>query len=1049
MSHTREQTEALEPASERTSVGRSGDFGQLRSRKRELLAEQEDRWAAGSPVSPELIVAHWPKDAAADDDVASVLFQDLMHRRARGENPSLDEYSERFPDQQRSLAALVSREDLFRSIAGESSPPRCTLSFPEVGDELYGFRFRAELGRGAFARVFLAEQIELAGRAVAVKVSAIEGTEPQTLAQMQHTHIVPIYSVQDDQRSGLRAVCMPYFGGASLSRVLQELWAKTTLPTQGRELVEALERLPNLASEIPKKTNSGNDATPLLTPLPSPALERLRRESYFGAVAWLGARIAEGLQHSHQRGVLHRDIKPSNILLGADGQPMLLDFNLSRDSTTDPTQALLGGTVAYMSPEHLRAMSRRTPGLSDRVDRRSDIYSLGMVLYEMLTGKKPFEHSASYSVLPLQLEAMAVERSKGPLSLRADRPDAPWSLESILRKCLAPHADDRYQEAEHLADDLRRFLDDQPLRYAPELSRLERLAKWRRRHPRLTYAAAVTSIAGILLAVAGSALVTVQHHLAGTQETLGVVQAKERKRAFDTGVVQALCLVNTTVGPQNHFLQGTKVCEETLALYGALSGETWREPADWLRFPPSDRRVLAEDTRELLMLLAASRVRLAPADPAALRGALELLDRAEAVGRPLPESSAGSNPSRALWLDRARYLDALGESAEAKSARQSAEEIPAASAREHYLLATSLARAGSPRDYGRAITELDKALALDPRHYWSWLQRGICHTELGEFVLAAGDFGRCTGLWPDFAWGHFNLGYVQAQSGKTAEAIASYTRALECDPALTAARVNLGLACLELKRYPEALVELDQALSKDNDDAALQAGRGMALEALKRYPEADAAFRSAFTRAADLPTPARLRMRWAYGFAVSARLPAEARQAFKEVIREDPKNAQAHYGLAMTAMAKGDAAEAIRHFDVALETSPQFVEARLYRAIELARTGALQRAGEDINWCLTSDPHSGASLYAAACVASLASKQLSDPALAQQSLDLLEKAFAQGVGQDKVDDDPDLAGVRANPEIWRKAIRARDNDPSRRPRTDFDLNVSLNHERAR
>ena len=102
-------------------------------------------------------------------------------------------------------------------------------AFPEVGQEVLGFRLLAELGRGAFARVFLAQQADLAARRVVVKVSAA-GDEPQTLAQLQHTNIVPIYSAHEDPQSGLRAVCMPYFGGASLAHVLQRLWSKNDRP---------------------------------------------------------------------------------------------------------------------------------------------------------------------------------------------------------------------------------------------------------------------------------------------------------------------------------------------------------------------------------------------------------------------------------------------------------------------------------------------------------------------------------------------------------------------------------------------------------------------------------------------------------------------------------------------------------------------------------------------------------------------------------------------------------------------------------------------------
>ena len=113
------------------------------------------------------------------------------------------------------------------------------LRMPEIGEQLFGFDLSRELGRGAFARVFLANQRELAGRPVVLKVSQIEGTEPQTLAQLQHTNIVPIFSVHENERAGLHGLCMPYFGGASLSEVLKKLWQQSASPRKGEDLVRA------------------------------------------------------------------------------------------------------------------------------------------------------------------------------------------------------------------------------------------------------------------------------------------------------------------------------------------------------------------------------------------------------------------------------------------------------------------------------------------------------------------------------------------------------------------------------------------------------------------------------------------------------------------------------------------------------------------------------------------------------------------------------------------------------------------------------------------
>src|SRR5438067_4354169 len=214
-------------------------FAESRSRKREILAELRDSWQRGRPARPEQLLERWPGETSKDPDVASLLFEDYLQRAERGERPSTEDYEERFPEQRDSLAHLLNQQDLLRSL-GASNPSLPELRLPAVGEELFGFHLKDELGCGAFARVFLAEQENLAGRPVVLKVSAIEGDEPQTLAQLQHTHIVPIHSVHEDPRAGLRAVCMPYFGGASLSQVLRSLWETSKRPTRGAELVEAL-----------------------------------------------------------------------------------------------------------------------------------------------------------------------------------------------------------------------------------------------------------------------------------------------------------------------------------------------------------------------------------------------------------------------------------------------------------------------------------------------------------------------------------------------------------------------------------------------------------------------------------------------------------------------------------------------------------------------------------------------------------------------------------------------------------------------------------------
>ena len=982
------------------------DFSIVRSLKRDLLAERRAAWEDEVPLGPEDLPARWPGDPKDDPDAASVLVEDFFQRRRRGEDARIEDYGRLFPEHADSLTGVLSRREAFRSLGETHAIAGRTIHLPEVGDDLFGFRLRHPLGSGAFARVFLAEQADLAGRAVVLKISAIEGTEPQTLAQLQHTNIVPIYSVHEDARAGLRAVCMPNFGGASLSAVLQQLWSETDAPQHGRELAAALEAVKTPGLEA----GQGRGDAPAeggQTPL-----AKLSGMGYIQAAAWLAAQLAEGLQHAHQRGVLHRDIKPSNILLSAEGQPLLLDFNLAQNAGDDPAQATLGGTVAYMAPEHLRALAARSPELIARVDRRSDVYSLGMVLAEMLTGHRPFEQGASYSVIPPRIEAMALERGRDAPSPRRRRADIPWGLESIARKCLAPDPSRRYQQAEHLAEDLRRFLEDRPLKHAPELSRVEQARKFLRRHPRIASSGTVAAASCVLLIAIGTAFAGSREHLARTRRTLAESQARQRLRDHDAGTIKALCLVNTTIDMQDHLRRGIVACEEALALYDTAGGPH----PDWPLLMPEERRRVAQDRRELLIMMAGARVRIAPGSRRTLARALELLDRAERV--------AGLRPSRALWLDRARYLDMLGEAEKAANARARAEGVPASDARDHYLMAIAHARQGGADGYARAIAELDEALRIDPRHYWSTVQRGICHLERGETVPAAGDFGACVGLRPDFAWGYFNRGYVLDLGGRKAEAVADYSAAVRLDPEFIPSYVNRGLARLELRRFREALADFDKARDMGRDDASIHAGRGMALEALGHHGRADDAFDRAFARVGPRPDPARARLCWTYGFAVADRLPDRAREAFDDVLLQAPDHPQALYGRAMLAMRRDRSDEAVRFFDRALDASPNFVEARRYRGVLLARLGEWDRAGRDANWCLERDPNSGPSLYAAACVAARAAGATGDPGTLGQALDLLRRALGQGAGLDEAAADPDLASIRRHPEFHRLLAHA-------------------------
>lgn len=876
-------------------------------------------------------------------------------------------------------------------------PPADEAKPPQPGDRLFGFLLRAPLGEGAFARVFLAEQDDLGGRPVVLKVTGLEGREPQMLAQLQHTHIVPVYSAHEDLHLRVRAVCMPYFGGASLSATLHDLY-KTRRPVlAGSELWTALQRM---SGPAPARIRAG--AAPPATER-APWIDR----PFVQAAVWLTARLAEALQHAHACGILHRDIKPSNILLTASGQPMLLDFNVAAefDPTIQSDSVVLGGTVSYMAPEHLQAVSSKSVAAGGQVDHRADLYSLGVVLYEMLSGTNPFEERRTSSSLLTQMAMIARDRNIQVPSIRVHRPDISRGLASILRMCLAPAPEQRYQSARNLAEDLNRWLADQPLRYAPEPSYRERIAKWFRRHPRFTSAAGVALLSGAALLGTGAALVVGHQRLTQTQARLHQAETEKCRRDFDLGLQRALCLVNTVSDLHDQRDEGTQICEQTLTLYGVLDADDWQTLPLYQALIPEQRREVAEGARELLVLLAWARVRAAPADRQVLREALALLDRAEAID--------GLPPCRAIHADRARYAKQLGDQAITKAAEQRAQQIDVKTVHDRYLLAVSLARVGRNAE---AIDQLTIALDQNRLHYWALMQRGLCYLEQSQPALAAADFGAGIGLWPEFAWSYFNRAYALAQSGHKLEAIRDYTAALERDSDSPPALLNRGLTYLELSLHDMALKDFDRLKQLGRVNAVYYLGRGAALEGLGQHEAADEAFASAFSREVRPTDAALLRLQYVYGFAVSARLPDKADEAFAAVLRAVPEHPEALYGKGMLLARRGDHLAALALFDRAVQAAPTFTDARRFRGVLLARVGRFDEAMREVNWCLDREPTAAITLYAAGCVAALARAQASTPdarrSTETQAVAFLDRALAAGYGRQQVETDRDLHSIR-------------------------------------
>lgn len=334
-----------------------------------------------------------------------------------------------------------------------------TRTVAELPAMLGDFRILREIGRGGMGVVYEAEQQSL-NRRVALKVLPFAAAldprrlarfriEVQAAARLHHSNVVPMYAVGEE--AGIHYAAMQLVEGRSLDAVIREL--RQSAGSRGRQDASSAE-----AASIAAEGST-------------------RSRSFFRAVAELGIQAAQALDHAHEMGVVHRDVKPSNMLVDATGKLWVTDFGLAEleGGNTESGSGDVVGTLRYASPEQL--VARRAP-----VDHRTDVYSLGATLYE-LVGLQPAFPGRN------RAELMRRVASDPPRRLKRLNPAVPVSLETIVREAMAKAPDERYASAAAVADDLRRFLSNRPIE-ARRPSAYRRSVQWVRRHRALSTAAA-------------------------------------------------------------------------------------------------------------------------------------------------------------------------------------------------------------------------------------------------------------------------------------------------------------------------------------------------------------------------------------------------------------------------------------------------------------------------------------------------------------------------------------------------------------------------------
>lgn len=472
-----------------------------------IKADLNHRYVGGQKTEVTEYLDRFPWLADYKDRMVSLLYEEFCLREEYGEPQDPSIFCARYPTWSDSIRSQIRYHRVISQAVGQVSPrPR----YPEVGEYFGRFELARNLGEGGAARVYLAFDDDLGGKPFVLKISADVGDEPSIMGRLSHVNIVPVIWVDTETETGLRGLAMPYFAGRPLDQAL-----KLIDPSKPSTRAMALWQV------IAPKAKPGGSPAEISPPWPDfPA-----NQSYAHGVVWLIRALALALEHAHRRDIQHGDVKPANILLTVDDGPKLLDFNLAR-SPDIVDSAHLGGTLPYMAPEQLRAFL--DPERWSEVGAQADIYSLGLVMTELLTGERPgIDEAFEKLPRPRAINALLFARGLPRRSLRSVNPSVPHALDAIAERCLAFDPTERYRTAADLAEDLDGFLERKPLTHTTNPSRTERSANWLIRN-RLTLL-----VVSLVLSTLAICVYSFDLGQVATSWVVPIVQRKEMTQVVD------------------------------------------------------------------------------------------------------------------------------------------------------------------------------------------------------------------------------------------------------------------------------------------------------------------------------------------------------------------------------------------------------------------------------------------------------------------------------------------------------------------------------------
>lgn len=813
---------------------------------------------------------------------------------------------------------------------GDKGKRSGTLPVCRLGD----FRIIRQIGKGGMGIVYEAEQISM-GRRVALKTLPFAGmldrtrlqrfkNEAQVAGSADHPNIVHVLLVGCER--GVHYYVMQFIEGQTLAEVIQGLRQLT-----GPNAADNRHDAPSHPSAVGTERNL---QAAISTEGSARSLE------FFRSAADLAAQAAEGLEHAHRIGVVHRDVKPSNLMLDADGHLWITDFGLAM-TQTDVNLTMTGdllGTLRYMSPEQVQTKH----GV---LDHRTDIYSLGLTLYELLTLQPAFADSDRQKLM----RAIAEEDPRSPRQLNGF---VPKDLETIVLKAIAKEPQARYDTAGELAADLRRFIEDKPIR-ARRPSLPTRLAKWSRRHRAMVWAGIALLVMAVVALSVSTALITQAYD----------AEAAQRSRADTTidGLLDRMAEAIEGLARRNGLAEVGQLVDHSMELDAKLPEEVRRSSrhrsrlasmhyqrgwgcARLGRYETAERslraaiaiyeKLAAEDPDHYELLLARCYYYLDDA----LRGLGRFKDATHTYHRVMElsgidETGSTGSASSHRGLDPIKdERDELGLRVAKDGSHRQDEEI------RHYrrklveaydyrgdirVKKGQIEKALSDydeavrlepkyaevywdrgnaylrkRDYDRAIADLTEAVRLDPANSYAWSQRGLAHDRKGDLEKAIADFGKAIEIELDADIPNHSPGVAIRN--------------------LTTIYVNRGIAYFKKGTPDKALADFSEAIRLDQKKASPYYWQGRVFRQDDNLDRAVA--------------------------------------AFSEAIRLEPTSAGIYIGRGVSQIKAGRFEQAIADFDEAILRNPESSDAYYRRGLAFCRNGDLDRAVKDLNRAIGLSP---------------------------------------------------------------------------------------------